>query len=99
MLVAALLAPLMAALAGVIPLRRPALSTQITRLKLSCLSAPIYILAERVGFEPTNTVRCYTLSRRAPSTARPPLHAAARVPEVDQAIKFTVAPSPQAAVP
>src|ERR1700679_160902 len=32
------------------------------------------ILAERVGFEPTNTVRCYTLSRRAPSTARPPLH-------------------------
>src|ERR1700689_1696261 len=31
-------------------------------------------LAERVGFEPTNTVRCYTLSRRAPSTARPPLH-------------------------
>src|SRR5580692_6874628 len=32
------------------------------------------LLAERVGFEPTNTVRCYTLSRRAPSTARPPLH-------------------------
>ena len=32
------------------------------------------IMAERVGFEPTNTVRCYTLSRRAPSTARPPLH-------------------------
>src|ERR1700727_3331646 len=32
------------------------------------------MLAERVGFEPTNTVRCYTLSRRAPSTARPPLH-------------------------
>ena len=30
-------------------------------------------MAERVGFEPTNTVRCYTLSRRAPSTARPPL--------------------------
>src|SRR3984957_513243 len=33
-------------------------------------------MAERVGFEPTNTVRCYTLSRRAPSTARPPLLAA-----------------------
>src|ERR1700732_217278 len=32
------------------------------------------LVAERVGFEPTNTVRCYTLSRRAPSTARPPLH-------------------------
>src|SRR5258707_3328797 len=47
------------------------------------------ILAERVGFEPTNTVRCYTLSRRAPSTARPPLLAAARVPERAQAIKFT----------
>src|ERR1700676_2824570 len=31
------------------------------------------LMAERVGFEPTNTVRCYTLSRRAPSTARPPL--------------------------
>src|ERR1700678_710717 len=52
----------------------PALYTQITHLKLSCPSARIYILAERVGFEPTNTVRCYTLSRRAPSTARPPLH-------------------------
>src|ERR1700727_1795432 len=45
------------------------------------------ILAERVGFEPTNTVRCYTLSRRAPSTARPPLLAAARVPERTQPIK------------
>src|SRR5277367_521181 len=45
-------------------------------------------LAERVGFEPTNTVRCYTLSRRAPSTARPPLLAAARVPEATHAIKF-----------
>ena len=44
-------------------------------------------LAERVGFEPTNTVRCYTLSRRAPSTARPPLLAVARVPERAYAIK------------
>src|ERR1700720_2995055 len=33
----------------------------------------LILMAERVGFEPTNTVRCYTLSRRAPSTARPPL--------------------------
>src|ERR1700689_4279438 len=93
-------------------------------------------LAERVGFEPTNTVRCYTLSRRAPSTARPPLHkpllklhtgwdcsrlrressaslrtdefasssrpplrAAARVPEVTRAIKFKEAQSPQASEP
>jgi hypothetical protein len=47
--------------------------------------------------EPTNTVRCYTLSRRAPSTARPPLHAAARVPEVTHPIKFT-APDSGAAV-
>src|ERR1700727_3983194 len=37
--------------------------------------------------EPTNTVRCYTLSRRAPSTARPPLLAVARVPERTQVIK------------
>src|SRR5580692_6874627 len=37
--------------------------------------------------EPTNTVRCYTLSRRAPSTARPPLHAGARVPDANHAIK------------
>src|SRR6202521_316652 len=54
-------------------------------------------MAERVGFEPTNSVRCYTLSRRAPSTARPPLHAAARVPEVARAIKSTEAPSSKAA--
>src|SRR5258708_6447456 len=31
-------------------------------------------MAERVGFEPTKTVRCFTLFKRAPSTARPPLH-------------------------
>ncbi len=30
-------------------------------------------LADRVGFEPTNTVRCYLLSNQAPSTARPPV--------------------------
>src|SRR3984957_8413456 len=39
--------------------------------------------------EPTNTVRCYTISRRAPATARPPLHAPARVPEATRTIKFT----------
>ncbi len=32
---------------------------------------------------------CYSLSRRAPSTTRPPLHAAARVPEATHAIKST----------
>ncbi len=30
-------------------------------------------LAERVGFEPTNTLRCYLTSNQAPSTARPSL--------------------------
>mgnify|MGYP001234718930 CR=1 FL=1 len=32
-----------------------------------------YMLAERVGFEPTIRFPVYTLSKRAPSTARPPL--------------------------
>ena len=30
-------------------------------------------VAERVGFEPTNTLRCYLTSNQAPSTARPSL--------------------------
>src|SRR6188768_1559279 len=30
-------------------------------------------LADRQGFEPWNTVRCYLLSKQAPSTARPPV--------------------------
>ena len=33
-------------------------------------------LAERVGFEPTNTLRCYLTSNQAPSTARPSLRRA-----------------------
>src|SRR5258707_579052 len=45
-----------------------------TRATIDSLAASPVYMAERVGFEPTNTVRCYTLSRRAPSTARPPLH-------------------------
>src|ERR1700685_2160537 len=50
--------------------------------------------------EPTNTVRCYTLSRRAlPVRWRPPLHAAARVPEAARAIKFTGPSSSQAPGP
>ena len=32
------------------------------------------IMAEGVGFEPTIRSPVYTLSRRAPSTTRPPLH-------------------------
>src|SRR6266404_6531610 len=60
--------PFGAALAGVIPASslRPSADPYLQKFT--------YRLAERVGFEPTNTVRCYTLSRRAPSTARPPLH-------------------------
>ena len=30
-------------------------------------------MAERVGFEPTRRFPAYTLSKRAPSTTRPPL--------------------------
>src|SRR5882762_4103716 len=75
--------PFGAALTGVIPASSLPPSADQCRQKFTCQ------LAERVGFEPTNTVRCYTLSRRAPSTARPPLHAAARVPEATHAIKST----------
>ena len=31
-------------------------------------------MAERMGFEPMKELLLYTLSKRAPSTARPPLH-------------------------
>ena len=31
-------------------------------------------LAERMGFEPMKGLLLYTLSKRAPSTTRPPLH-------------------------
>jgi hypothetical protein len=86
--------PFGAALTGVIPASSLPPSADLCRQKLTCQ------LAERVGFEPTNTVRCYTLSRRAPSTARPPLHAAARVPEATHAIKSsgraTASPNPGA---
>jgi hypothetical protein len=37
-----------------------------------------FAMAEGVGFEPTIRFPVYTLSRRAPSTARPPLRQAAR---------------------
>ena len=37
-------------------------------------------LAERVGFEPTNTLRCYLTSNQAPSTARPPLPTGVMIP-------------------
>ena len=32
------------------------------------------LMAERMGFEPMKELLLYTLSKRAPSTARPPLH-------------------------
>ncbi len=35
-------------------------------------------VAEREGFEPSRRYPVYTLSRRAPSTTRPPLHAPVR---------------------
>jgi hypothetical protein len=31
-------------------------------------------VAERMGFEPMKELLLYTLSKRAPSTTRPPLH-------------------------
>ena len=32
------------------------------------------LMAERMGFEPMKELPLYTLSKRAPSTTRPPLH-------------------------
>jgi len=32
-----------------------------------------YLVAERMGFEPMKELLLYTLSKRAPSTTRPPL--------------------------
>ena len=32
-----------------------------------------YLMAERMGFEPMKELLLYTLSKRAPSTTRPPL--------------------------
>src|ERR1700712_619846 len=34
----------------------------------------LWYLADREGFEPSNGFHRYTLSRRAPSTTRPPVH-------------------------
>ena len=33
-----------------------------------------FLMAERMGFEPMKGLLLYTLSKRAPSTTRPPLH-------------------------
>ena len=33
-----------------------------------------YLMAERMGFEPMKELLLYTLSKRAPSATRPPLH-------------------------
>ncbi len=40
--------------------------------KLS-LKIKAYLMAERMGFEPMKELLLYTLSKRAPSTTRPPL--------------------------
>ena len=42
--------------------------TATERIRLICV-----YMAEREGFEPSIRVNVYTLSRRAPSAARPPL--------------------------
>src|SRR5450631_4157329 len=65
-------------------------------------SSPLY--RDRFGGEGgirtlEHLLGCYSLSRRAPSTTRPPLHAAARVPEVGQAIKSTATAVSKAARP
>ena len=39
----------------------------------SVLIMKAYLLAERMGFEPMKGLLLYTLSKRAPSTTRPPL--------------------------
>ena len=39
-------------------------------------SVSLFLLAERTGFEPAITLLPYTLSKRAPSTTRPPLRTA-----------------------
>ena len=41
-------------------------------LKLT-LKNKAYLMAERMGFEPMKELLLYTLSKRAPSTTRPPL--------------------------
>ena len=38
-----------------------------------------YLMAERMGFEPMKELLLYTLSKRAPSTTRPPLQDSIRV--------------------
>src|SRR5207302_4222076 len=58
-------------------LGRDLLTPAGTLLKLSIAACnPVGRMAEGVGFEPTMELPPYTLSRRAPSTARPPLRAA-----------------------
>ena len=56
--------------------RNEGLPTPKTTLPFNALGQfcrPEGVMAERVGFEPTIELPLYTLSRRAPSTTRPPL--------------------------
>src|SRR5262249_48219962 len=46
---------------------------QLVVAKEPIRTAMVKEVADRVGFEPTNTLRCYLLSKQAPSTARPPV--------------------------
>ena len=58
------------------PLRRLQLRSAYPRQQAFACKTPRDVaiaLAERVGFEPTVPVTAHTLSKRAPSAARPPL--------------------------
>ena len=46
----------------------------IKKVVIKSHSESIYLMAERMGFEPMKELLLYTLSKRAPSTTRPPLH-------------------------
>ena len=54
----------------------------------------LYDLAERAGFEPAIRFPVYTLSRRAPSTTRPPLRGACHG-RVEEFLQATAADFPQ----
>ena len=45
----------------------------VKKLKFKLLNIA-NLMAERMGFEPMKGLLLYTLSKRAPSTTRPPLH-------------------------
>src|SRR3984885_2739430 len=80
-------------------LSNPRVRPHLHSSKFTCTSNYLNrISTESVGGEGgirthEHLLECYTLSRRAPSTARPPLLAAARVPERTQVIKSASLPA------